>query len=151
MTTNQPIDKDKRLEPVADSFNFHAAYAQATELGYDGYGRACFVQGVKLEHWKMQKQITDQAAKIAELEAEVEQLNQDIVDVATIEALRYNTRIHDLTAQCEGLVKALEFYADKKNWGEPSSDMRNWYVIESTDRGEKARAALDAWKAGKNG
>lgn len=39
-------------------------------------------------------------------------------------------------------VHALKFYANKTKWGEIGPDQRNWYEIESTDRGKLAREAL---------
>lgn len=47
-----------------------------------------------------------------------------------------------LLSLIEKAVKIAEFYADKKNWGEPTTDIRDWYLIESTDRGKKARDFL---------
>lgn len=42
----------------------------------------------------------------------------------------------------EKAVVMASYYADKKNWGEPTTDIRDWYLIESTDRGKKARDFL---------
>lgn len=42
----------------------------------------------------------------------------------------------------EKAVVMASYYADKKNWGEPTTDIRDWYLIESTDRGKKAREFL---------
>lgn len=49
-----------------------------------------------------------------------------------------------LEARHEKLLEALEFYANKGSWGEHGIDQRGWYIIESTDRGTKARKAIEA-------
>lgn len=49
-----------------------------------------------------------------------------------------STLKHDWTLMRE----ALEFYGDKQNWGETTPDMRDWYLIETSDRETKARTTL---------
>lgn len=44
------------------------------------------------------------------------------------------------------LIEALKFYANKKHWGEPGADTRDWYLIESSDRGDTAKIALKEWE-----
>lgn len=49
------------------------------------------------------------------------------------------------------LLEVVQFYASKRNWGEPGSDLRGWYLIESKDRGDKARAAIAKMKGSQDG
>ena len=43
------------------------------------------------------------------------------------------------------LKHEMMYYAHDAHWGEPGPDRKYWYVIESTDRGKKAKQALAAW------
>ncbi len=52
-----------------------------------------------------------------------------------------------MTKREQILWDAVKFYAEKKNWGEPTKDIRDWYLIESKDRGDKARKALAEFQA----
>lgn len=38
--------------------------------------------------------------------------------------------------------QTLEFYANKNHWNESLPDIKNWYLIETTDRGNYARKVL---------
>lgn len=59
----------------------------------------------------------------------------------------FNSAAHFMLKDLESMAKALEFYSLKRNWGEPKDvDMRDWYIIESTDRGDKAREALKNYR-----
>lgn len=61
------------------------------------------------------------------------------------QCLQYE-EVNKLRGENAKLREALEFYADKNNWGESGYDQRGWYVVESTDRGIKAREALEKVK-----
>ena len=61
----------------------------------------------------------------------------------TEEMWKARAKYDRLMQQALAMREALAFYADSKNWGEDLPDMRYWYLIESTDRGKKAKQALE--------
>jgi hypothetical protein len=55
----------------------------------------------------------------------------------------YQKKIEELIVQRDKLAEGLKFYADENNWDEdPAKGWGDWYLIESTDRGNLARQTL---------
>jgi hypothetical protein len=62
------------------------------------------------------------------------------IDITHVEKLQKALKV--MIEVNEGMREALMYYADRHNWGETRLDSREWYHIESTDRGHRAKAAL---------
>lgn len=59
--------------------------------------------------------------------------------------LMYKAGAHSLVPLVLELAEKLDFYGDKNNWNEsPTCSPYDSYIIESTDRGDAARKALQA-------
>lgn len=63
---------------------------------------------------------------------------QDVADL--INKLQNENNL--LKRKLDVTKKTLTFYADKNHWNESLPDIRNWYLIETTDRGNYARKVL---------